>query len=307
MPTASDSSITSSRGGLANLLILILPPMFWAGNFVVGRAVNGVIPPLTLSFGRWLIALLCILPFAWQTMRRDRLRYLNIRWQLLLISAIGVGAFNTLIYTGLTTTTATNALLLNSFIPILIVLFGALFYHQHLSLRQGIALLTSFSGVLIIVSQGQWQRLSSLSFSQGDLIIFSAMVCWALYTLWLRRIPADIDRIGLMGMQILIGVILLLPLFVWEYLSGQTIRHFDGEVAAAFAYVGIFPSVLAYLLYNLGVDRAGAARAGLFIHLMPAFGAMLSVLFLGEQLHIYQVFGIGAIFAGIILASRRPR
>lgn len=307
MPTASDSSITSSRDGLANLLILILPPMFWAGNFVVGRAVNGVIPPLTLSFGRWLIALLCILPFAWQTMRRDRLRYLNIRWQLLLISAIGVGAFNTLIYTGLTTTTATNALLLNSFIPILIVLFGALFYHQHLSLRQGIALLTSFSGVLIIVSQGQWQRLSSLSFSQGDLIIFSAMVCWALYTLWLRRIPADIDRIGLMGMQILIGVILLLPLFVWEYLSGQTIRHFDGEVAAAFAYVGIFPSVLAYLLYNLGVDRAGAARAGLFIHLMPAFGAMLSVLFLGEHLHLYQVFGIGAIFAGIILASRRPR
>lgn len=307
MSTASDSSTFSSRGGLANLLILILPPMFWAGNFVVGRAVNGVIPPLTLSFGRWLIALLCILPFAWHTMRRDWRRYLAIRWQLLLISAIGVGAFNTLIYTGLTTTTATNALLLNSFIPILIVLFGALFYRHPLSLQQGIALLTSFSGVLIIVSQGQWQRLSSLGFSQGDLIIFSAMVCWALYTLWLRRIPADIDRIGLMGMQILIGVILLFPLFTWEYLSGQTIRHLDGEIVAAFAYVGIFPSVLAYLLYNLGVDRAGAARAGLFIHLMPAFGAMLSVLFLGEQLHLYQVFGIGAIFAGIILASRRPR
>ncbi len=294
------------RPDLAGLLILVLPPLFWAGNFVVGRAVRGDVPPMTLSFGRWLIAFACLLPFAWRPLRRDLPRYWQHRWRLLGLAVVGVAAFNSLVYAGLRSTTATNGLLLNSFIPLLIVLFGALFYRQRLGARQYLGLALSFAGVLTIVLHGDWTRLAALQFSHGDLVVFAAMVCWALYTLWLRGMPADIDRVGLMEAQIGVAVVCLLPLFLWEYASGQR-AQWNAPALAAFAYVGIFPSVLAYLLYNLGVARVGPARAGLFIHLMPVFGALLSVLFLHEPLHAYHAAGFCLILAGLACSGGATR
>ncbi|WP_287109892.1 DMT family transporter [Methylobacillus sp.] len=284
-------------------LILILPPLFWAGNFVVGRAVHTDIPPFTLSLGRWVIALLCILPFAWPTMRRDLPLYWQYRWRLLAVSVVGVAAFNTLVYSGLHHTTATNGILLNSCIPILILLFGAMFYRLRLHPLQLLGLALSFFGVLTIILHGEWERLLSLAFSSGDLVIFTAMICWALYTLWLRDLPASIHRLGLMGAQILVAVIVLLPLFIWEQAHGQHAR-WGQETWLALAYVGIFPSVIAYTLYTIGVEKAGAARAGLFIHLMPVFGSLLSVIFLGEHLHLFHAIGIAAILGGLALSNR---
>ncbi|MCB5190787.1 DMT family transporter [Methylobacillus arboreus] len=292
-----------AASSLALYLILSLPPLFWAGNFVVGRAIHAEIPPFTLSLGRWVIAFFCILPFALPAMRRDWRLYWQYRWRLLAVSLVGVAAFNTLVYSGLHYTTATNGILLNSCIPILILLFGGLFYRLRLHLLQLAGLALSFAGVLTIILHGEWSRLAKLDFSGGDLVIFSAMVCWALYTLWLRDIPASINRIGLMGLQIFIAIVLLLPLYAWEYHVGAP-PVWSHETWLALAYVGIFPSVIAYTLYTIGVARAGAARAGLFIHLMPVFGSLLSVLFLGEQLHIFHAIGIAAILGGLALSSR---
>ncbi|MCB5185880.1 DMT family transporter [Methylobacillus gramineus] len=284
--------------------ILILPPLFWAGNFVIGRAVHNEIPPFTLSLGRWIIAFACILPFAWQPMRRDWPQYCQYRWRILAISIAGVASFNTLVYTGLHSTTATNGILLNSCIPILILLFGVLFYQLRISKLQVRGLAISFAGVLTIILHGEWQRLLALDFSTGDLIIFLAMVCWALYTLWLRGIPNEINRIGLMGIQILIAIIALLPLYIWE-LTYSASPIWNQHSLLALAYVGIFPSVIAYSLYMMGVARAGAARAGLFIHLMPAFGSLLSMLFLGESLALFHIVGIAAILTGLLLSNRQ--
>ncbi|CAK7030173.1 DMT family transporter [Saezia sanguinis] len=286
------------------LMILVLPPLFWAGNFVVARAVRESMPPVSLAFGRWVIALVFLLPFAWKAMRKDMPLYWQYRWRVLGVALAGVTAFNSLVYAGLQTTTATNGILLNSFIPILIVFFGALFYGHRLRVIQLCGLLLSFTGVLIIIVHGRWDNLLSLSFSRGDLIIFSAMVCWAFYTLWLRVIPPQVDRVGLTAIQIVIAVVVLLPFFLWEWSTGAR-PHWNMGSIAALAYVGIFPSVLAYVLYNIGVARVGAARAGVFIHLMPVFGALLSVLFLHEQLHLYHLIGIGAIFMGIGLSGRQ--
>ncbi|MFJ5446733.1 DMT family transporter [Methylobacillus methanolivorans] len=285
------------------MLVLVLPPLFWAGNFVVGRAVHANIPPLTLSLGRWVIAFVCILPFALPAMRRDWRLYWQYRWRLLAVSTVGVAAFNTLVYSGLHYTTATNGILLNSCIPILILLFGALFYRLPLHLLQLLGLALSFAGVLTIILHGEWSRLATLDFSGGDLVIFTAMICWALYTLWLRELPVTINRIGLMGMQIFIAILLLLPLYAWETHTGPA-PQWNHDTWLALAYVGIFPSVIAYTLYTIGVTRAGAARAGLFIHLMPVFGSMLSVLFLGENLHLFHALGIAAILGGLVLSSK---
>lgn len=287
---------------VAGLAILALPPLFWAGNVVVGRAARGDLPPMTLSFGRWLIALLCLLPFAWRPMLRDLPRYWQHRWLLLKVSLAGVAAYNILAYVGLHSTTASNVLLLNSCIPVLIVLFGALFYGQRLAPIQTVGLAISCTGVLAIILHGDLSGMMTLHFAHGDLIAFVAMACWAIYTLWMRNFPADVDRIGLLSAQIVIGVLVLLPLCLWEYAGGQR-PSWNSTSVLALLYVGIFPSVLAYLLYLRGIARFGAARAGLFIHLVPVYGAILSVMFLGESLHLYHAVGIAAIFAGLACSS----
>lgn len=301
-PAQSEARLRSID--LIGLLLLVFPPLFWAGNFIAGRAMQGTVPPMALSLWRWGIALIVLLPFGLPAVRRDLAKYWQYKWRIIAISLTGVFAFNALVYAGLQTTTASNGLLLNSFIPILVVLFAALFYGQHISAGQACGLALSFAGVLTIIMHGDWTRLIALTFSTGDLIIFCAMISWAFYTLWLRGIPADINRVGLLIVQIVVALFLLVPLYFWERASGaQTI--INSQSLAALAYIGLFPSVIAYLLYNFAVARLGAAQAGLSIHLMPMFGVVLAVAFLGETIHMYHVVGIAAIIIGILIASKK--
>lgn len=289
---------------LSVLPFLVLPPLFWAGNFAVGRAVRDDIAPFTLSFGRWVIALVILLPFVIHYMRRDWSLYKQNIGKIIAVSIVGVAAFNTLVYKGLHSTTTTNAILLNSCIPVLIMLIGAIFYQQKLRAIQLLGLIISLAGVMTIVLHGDWDRLVSLSFNPGDIIVFIAMICWALYTLWMKGVPAQIDRRGLMGIQIIIGLIALAPLFIWEINQQHIHSSLNQHALMALAYVGIFPSVAAYLLYTMAVQKVGAVRAGLSIHLMPAFGVLISVFILGESFHLYHAVGIAAITVGLILSNR---
>ena len=284
------------------LLLLLAPPLFWAGNFIAGRAVSTEVPPVTLSLIRWGLATLCLLPFALQPFLRDRVHYLTYRWHVLGTAITGVAAFNLLVYWGLHTTSATNGIILNSFIPFLVAIFGVVFYRQALPAQQVLGLLVSLAGVLTVVSHGDMQVLRTLAFATGDVIIFLAMICWALFTLWLRQIPAEIDRTGLMLCQVLIALLLLLPLYLWE--SQTTAVHLEHPPTLwALLYIGIFPSVIAFLAYAKAVALVGSVRASVFIHAMPIFGSLLSSLLLGEQLHAYQLTGMLTIFIGIGLAN----
>ncbi len=283
---------------------LALPPLFWAGNFIVARAARGEVPPIALASVRWGIALLCLLPFAWKYLRRDA-DYYRAHWLFVAgVGVFGVTAFNTLVYLGLQYTTATNGMLLNSTIPVLILLIGAVFLGRGLHLMQVLGLAVSTLGVAVIILHGQWARLIALEFSRGDLVIFVAMVCWAIYTLGLTRIPASVNRLGLLTVQTAVTLVILAPFLVLEVQSGR-VPSFSPAGLAAMIYVGIVPSVLATLLYMRAVALAGPARAGQFIHLLPVYGAVLSTIFLGEELHLYHAVGFGAILAGIVLAGRR--
>ncbi|MCQ4143995.1 DMT family transporter [Vogesella sp. AC12] len=284
-------------------LLLTLTALFWSGNFVLARAMHASVAPMTLSFARWSIALLLLLPFGAAPAWRQRALWLPYWRRLLALALLGVTGFNSLAYWGLQYTAATNAVLLNSFIPILIVLFGALFFGVAIARRQALAVAISFAGVLLVVAHGDWHRLAALDINRGDAVVFLAMVAWALYTLLLRGMPPALHRIGLLTLQVAIGLAGIAPLFAWELASG---RHtpLNAATLATFAYVGTLPSVAAYYFYNLGVARVGAARAGMFIHLMPGFGALLSMLFLGEALQLYHLAGITLILAGVTLATR---
>ena len=284
-------------------LFLSLAALFWSGNFVLARAMHAAIPPLTLSFGRWMIALCLLTPFAIRPFLRDRHKLYQHKGRIVALGMIGVAGFNSFVYSGVQYTTATNAVLLNSFIPILTVLFGALWFQQKMSGRQALGLSISFIGVLTIVSGGEVGRLLALDLNRGDLIVFIAMVLWALYTLILRGLDPSIDRIGLLFSLVVVGCLTVLPFFLWEYHSGRQVA-LNQATLATFAYVGTLPSVAAYLFFNYGVAKVGPARAATFTHLMPAFGALLSTLFLNEQLHAYHALGIGGIFCCVWLSSR---
>lgn len=261
---------------------------------------------MALSCVRWGIALLCMLPFAWPYLKRDAAWYRE-NWKLVaLIGIPGVTGFNTLVYVGLQYTTATNGMLLNSTIPVLILVLGALFWGRKMRAVQALGLLVSTFGVAVIILHGEWQRLVTLQFSRGDLIIFVAMICWALYTLGLTRVPASVNRLGLLAVHSAMTLVLLAPFLALEIASGR-VPSFSGAGIAAMLYVGVVPSVLATLLYMRAVSIAGPARAGQFIHLLPVYGAVLSTLFLGEELHLYHAVGFGAILAGIVIAGRGGR
>ncbi|MCC6474995.1 MAG: DMT family transporter, partial [Burkholderiales bacterium] len=286
-------------------LLLTLTALLWSGNFVVARGIQGTLPPLAMAFWRWVIALAIIAPFAAAPLWRERALVLR-RWKVLaLLGILGVGSFNTLVYVGLGSTTATNALLLNSAIPVLIVALAWLFLRQAASGRQITGILVSLLGVAAIVFQASIAGALALRVNPGDLWVFAAVTLWAVYTLALRGRPDEISPVVFLACTFVAGLAAILPFYLGERAAGARML-LNAPGLAAMAYLGVFPSVLAYLFWNAGVAAVGARRAGLFIHLMPVFGTLLAIAFLGESLRTYHVAGIALIVAGIWLATRDP-
>ncbi|MFS2222605.1 DMT family transporter [Pantoea sp. B65] len=284
--------------------MFIIPPLLWAGNYIVGRAIRDDVPPVTLTLARWAVALLVIMPFAWSHIRRDFRRYRQYAGRIIAVSLSGVAAFSLLVYFGLHHTSGTNALLLNSCVPVLIMLFSAIFFGNRLTGKQLSGLLISCGGVLTIIFKGDPRGVLQLAFSSGDLMLLCAMASFALYTLWLRKIPADINRMGLLGVQVIITLIAVFPLWIGQS-HADVAANWNRTTFSAVLFLGIFPSFLSYLLYGRCVEAIGAARAGLSIHLIPVFGVTLSLIFLGEPLHLFHLAGIFTILAGVGLANMK--
>jgi len=286
-------------------LLLTLVALFWAGNAVVGRAARDLVPPFTLALARWSGALLLLAPFAWRTVLADAAR-LRVHWRIvLLLGLLGVAAFNALLYSGLHYTTATNSLLIQAAIPPLIAAFAFALFRDLTNRRQMAAIALSMTGVVIVVCQGDPNVLLHLKIGLGDGLILIAAAAWALYTVLLRKRPA-VHPLSFLACTFAIAVAAMAPLAVLEALQGQTVV-WGAPTLGAMAYVAVFPSLVAYLLYTRGVDLIGPARAGQFVNLLPLFGAVLSVLLLGEALHGYHLLGglfiVGGI-AGFAAAGR---
>jgi drug/metabolite transporter (DMT)-like permease len=284
-------------------LLLILANLFWAGNWIVGRGIRGDVPPLALSFWRWALALLLILPLAAPHLRRDWPQLAaSWRW-LALFGFLGTATYNALAYIGLQYTTATNGLLLNSFIPIAIVAIGWAFLGKRLRPIDALGIAASFFGVLTIVARGDPGVLLGLHLNIGDIWILISVFAWAIYTLMLPHRPG-VHPMTFLAAIAIFGLIELLPAYLWELAAG---RHMalSWPAAAAVAYTGIFPAFLGFIFWNRGVAEVGPARGGLFIHLMPAFGILLSIVFLAEHPEAYHFIGIALIFFGIWLNTRR--
>ena len=286
--------------------LAVLPPLFWAGNFVLGRALRADIPPLALSFWRWFLALLILLALTHRGLRAHA-PVLRRHWRILWILALlGVTGYNTFAYVGLQHTTATNGVLLSSTTPVLILLLAWALLGQRFTLPQGVGMLLSLAGVVVIVAEGNLARLLALTPNRGDLWILLASVDWALYSLYLRWRPADIEPLVFLTAIVALGCIPLALLYGVDLAYGHRFAVTAPNLAAL-GYVAVFPSVLAYVIWNRAVAELGAGRTGQYMHLMPLFGAGLSMLLLGERPGWHHGLGLLLIAGGIRLAAGRER
>ncbi len=283
-------------------LLLVLTTLFWSGNFVLGRAVHTVFTPFTLSFWRWAVALVVLLPLVWSSLY-DQRSLLRGRWPiLLLLSVLGVVNFNTFVYIGLQQTTATNALIMLSITPVLIVGLSFVLLRQTVTLWQALGIFVSLAGVLVIVSRGSVGALLARQINSGDLWVLAAVLSWALYSVCLRWRPAELKPLNFQAATMVCGTLILAPLYVWDLAHGRDLA-INAATVGSILYLALFPSILAYIFWNRAVAELGANRTGQFLHLMPAFGAMLAMIFLGERLYAFHAVGILLIALGIWLAT----
>ena len=288
-------------------LLLTLTSFIWSVNWIIGRAIAGHVTPFALSFARWLVAVLVMLPFAWKGLR-EHWPAIRRHWKVIVwLGAWGTGPYNVFTYMGLQYTTATNGVILNSAVPVMIILLGWLVYRDTIERVQGLGVIVSIAGVLAILTRGDPSVIATLSLNKGDLILLVGVTFWAAYTIFLRLKPPEIPGLALLAACAVVGVFLLLPFLAYEmvYMSGRV--EWTPATVGAMLYVGIGPSFVAYLFWNRAVGEVGSNVAGIFMHLMPVFGTLLAWIFLDERLHAFHVVGIALILGGITLTTRGRR
>jgi len=285
-------------------LLLTLTTLFWSGNFVLSRGMHAAMPPLALSFWRWMVALLILLLLAHRHLWAQR-PLLRTHGRFILVQGLlGVLGFNTLLYLAMQHTTAINAVLVNSCIPVLIVAFSWLLYRETMSLRQCGGVLVSLSGVVSIMVGGDLTALGAVSFNRGDLLVLAAAVVWALYSANLKRYPQGLHPLAYLTAINIVGLLAILPCYLLELSSGRTFT-LNPAALVTILYVAVFASVLAFIFWNRAIRAIGANRAGPFVHLMPVFSTILAVCFLGETLAWHHAQGVALIFGGILMTTFR--
>jgi drug/metabolite transporter (DMT)-like permease len=282
---------------------LSLAALFWAGNIVLGRYVAGHVPPMTMSCVRWIGAFFTLLPFAWPHLARDW-PALRARLPLMIgLSATGFAINNALSYWALQYTQALNALLIQSSGPLFVALWALILYGVRLTLAQLAGIAISLAGVLTIILRGDFGALAGIRFNVGDIMLAGALLAFGLYSALMTRRPVT-HPLSLISFTMACGALLLLPLSIWEYSAGITLK-FDTITAATLVYVVIFPSALAYLFFNRGIALIGPNRAAPFFHLVPVFGSAMAIFLLGEEPRLFHLIGYVLVLAGVVIASRQ--
>ena len=267
-------------------LLLTLTVLFWSINWVIGRAIAGHVTPFAFTFIRWFVAVVAMMPFAWKELVASwpaiRRHWKTVAW----LGIWGTGPYNVFTYMGLQYTTTTNGVMLNSAVPVMIIVLGWLFYRDTITRVQGLGVAVSLLGVLTILARGDPSVIASLSLNKGDLILIVGVVFWAAYTIFLRMKPAGDSRAraGRLAAR------------SWADTRGHRSSSYEmffmgGHIEwtpatiGAMLYVGVFPSFVAYVFWNRAVAEVGSNVAGIFMHLMPVFGTLLAWIFLDERLH----------------------
>lgn len=294
------------RAALVSYLLLGLVALFWSGNVVLGRSVMDELPPLGLNFWRWVAALAIMLPFSWRAFVEHRAA-IRRDWKMLsLLGFLGITCFNSFAYIAFQTTTAINASLINTLMPIMVVAMSIIGFRESMGRRRAIGLAVSFVGTLVILTRGDPAVLLGLAFTKGDLWMITGAVAYALYTVLLRFKPPELDGVELLAVVSAFGLVIMVPIYAAETVLVAPMPVNSTSIGMV-AYVAVFASVLAYVFWNRGVATVGAGRASLFLHLMPVFTSALAIGFLGETLQAFHAIGMLLVFVGLLLTTSRDQ
>ncbi|MDO7786579.1 DMT family transporter [Desulforamulus aquiferis] len=280
------------------VLFLILANMFWAGNYIIGQYVVAEMSPLQMTFSRWLIALLFLYPIAtW--IERPSWKKVWRQWKVLLVmSLLGVMGYNLLLYKALQFTTPLNAALVNAINPAVIVLFAAVFLKEKISSINGLGLIISLLGVILVLTNGQLQQIFSVHYNFGDLLMLLAILVWTIYSILGRKIR-DIPPISATAVSVSLGLLTLFPFVLFSDLN----FHLSKEATLGILYIGIFPSVGSFIFWNISIRQIGASRAGIYLNLITVFTAIFSLL-LGKPISSVQILGGVLVFVGVYLSNK---
>ncbi len=276
--------------------------LFWSGNFVIGRFIKDDITPLELAFFRWFFVFLIITPIL-LIRHKNILRSLKQNFKILtLLAILGITAFNTLLYFGLTVTTSTNALIINSTVPILVLLMSYFILKHKINLYQTAGILLSTFGVIFLMLKADIASIFTLEFNQGDILVLISAAAWALYSVLIKFKPKDLNDFEYFATIVTIGLLFLLPFYLYQGYSMQQELEVLNKNYFIFLYVSVFASITSYYFWHYGIDKIGASKTAQFTHLMPIFGIVLASIFLKETLETYHLLGGILIAFGIYLS-----
>ena len=286
-------------------LMLVLATLFWAGNFVVGKiAFIENVPPFSLTFFRWLLVWVILIPFTYKEFFKLRRVILDNFLLLLLLGLTSVGLFNSFIYNALNFTQVINASLFNAVIPVAIILFGLLFKLEKTNKYQILGLIVSILGILSIITKLDLGILLTLSFNKGDILMIGAVITWGIYSAFLKKRKFEVSLLTLVHILCTFGLVTLIPQFLFEFSQGKTVIIND-HLIYSLIYLAIFPSIGSYYCWAGAVSIIGANRAGIFLSLIPLFSTILAMIFFDEKFLFFHFIGSVLIILGLLLSNKK--
>ena len=286
-------------------IYLVCATLFWAGNFIVGKTASiNEIPPISLNFYRWLVAWLILLPFTFRELIKKKNYILNNIGFFIVLGITAVTIFNSALFYSLKFTQVISGVLMISTVPVMIIFISSLLKIEKTNFFQIIGVGFSLTGVLFIITKADIGLLKNLDFNRGDLIMIIAMLSWATYSALLKKKKYELSQISLLQVVISFGVIFLIPLYFIDMNMGNSIK-LEKPFFLILTYVVLFPGLASFFFWIKGVALIGANRSGVFLHLMPIFGAVMAMVIFNEKFMFYHLLGAAFILMGIILSNRK--
>lgn len=288
-------------------LLLTIAMLFFSGNFIVGKAFEGTIPPFTLAFFRFASGTLVLLPLCYKTVIKEHSLWRKEWKPLLSLSISGIVLFNSSLYLAVNYTSSINASIVDALTPAAAAILGFIVMRESLSRVQVFGIILSFIGILSIISKGSWYVFTSLSFNIGDLIMLFGIFCWATYSIIIKKHSFKFPPVAGLVITMIIGTIILLPIAILEGYNLGFPNIFQKNILFGIAYIGIFPSAISLLLWYRGVGEIGPAKASVFFNLVPVFTTLMAITLLGEQMTYPQLFGGVVVLYGVYLSTKSPK
>jgi drug/metabolite transporter (DMT)-like permease len=283
---------------------LVFAVLCWAANTVLARGVVKEVNPMALSFWRWVVALVLILPFGFKYLKRDINTIKNNKLRLALLAFFSVSAYNSLLYVAAHFTTANNMSIVTVTLPTITIVMAWLIINEKPERLQVFGVIISALGMIGIIFKGSFANVYNLIFNYGDLLVVGAIISWSLYSVFLSKFKVVLHPISLLTMTIGLGLIFIAPFYFWEIIVTNDFS-FSYKVLPIFLFLGAFPSILAYLCWINGVAKVGPSTSAMFSYLLPIFAAFLAFIFLDENIYLYHILGGSLIFIGLYLANMK--